>query len=197
MSGIRSITRRPAAIGYATAGSAPLRVDSSDNKVKVIPAGSGTTELELLAGYAPVNVAAATITLTRALHANRVITLNLAAGIAVTLPPALGTGDWYTLVVGTTFTGAASIAVPNATDYMVGTALLFADGGDTTVGFATANTGTVASESDTISLFGTANAQGGIKGEIIELCDIGAAQWAVRLVSDAGGTEATPFSAGV
>ncbi len=49
MSGIRSITRRPAisGVGYATAGSAPFYVDSDDNTVKVIPAGSGTTEVAI------------------------------------------------------------------------------------------------------------------------------------------------------
>lgn len=44
MSGIRSLTRRPTILGTATAGSAPICVDSDDNLVHVIPAGSGTTE---------------------------------------------------------------------------------------------------------------------------------------------------------
>ena len=144
-----------------------------------------------------VNVTASTLSVTSLAHAGRLITLNRAAGIAVTLPAAIGSGDVYRFVVGTTFTAAASIAVPNSTDYMVGTATLYADGGDTVVGFATANTGTVATESDTISLFGTANAQGGIKGEEVVLTDIASAVWHVRLVSDAGGTEASPFSAAV
>jgi hypothetical protein len=47
MSGIRSITRRATAAGYATAGSAPLYVNSSDNSVRVIPIGSGTAEVSL------------------------------------------------------------------------------------------------------------------------------------------------------
>lgn len=144
-----------------------------------------------------VNCTASTLAVTSLAHAGRVVTLNRAAGIAVTLPAAIGSGDVYKFVVGTTFTGAASIAVASGTDYMIGTATLYADGGDTVVGFATANTGTVATESDTISLFGTANAQGGIKGEIVELMDIASAVWHVRIVSDAGGTEASPFSAAV
>lgn len=47
MSGIRSITRRPtlSGVGYATAGSAPFYVDSDDNTAKMIPAGSGTSEV--------------------------------------------------------------------------------------------------------------------------------------------------------
>lgn len=49
MSGIRSITRRATPVGFATAASAPLRVDSADNTVKLIPIGSGTTEISLAA----------------------------------------------------------------------------------------------------------------------------------------------------
>lgn len=45
MSGIRSFTRRPTVAGYASAGSAPVYLDSDDNILKVIPAGSGTTEV--------------------------------------------------------------------------------------------------------------------------------------------------------
>ncbi len=47
MSGIRSLTRRPTILGYATAASAPIYVDSDDNAVKIIPAGTGTTEVVL------------------------------------------------------------------------------------------------------------------------------------------------------
>ncbi len=116
-----------------------------------------------------------------------------AAGIAVTLPAATGSGDVYTLQVGTTFTGASTVKV-NATpgtDVMQGTAILFADGGDTVVGFATAAT------ADTIDLLGTANSTGGIVGATITLVDCASGIWSVRYVSDAGGTEATPFSATV
>lgn len=50
MSGIRSITRRPAiaGVGYATKTSAPFYVNDSDNSVRVIPAGTGTTEVSLM-----------------------------------------------------------------------------------------------------------------------------------------------------
>jgi hypothetical protein len=139
---------------------------------------------------APISITSSTVTLNPVTHSGRLVVLNLAAGIAVTLPPATGSGDPYTVVVGTTFTGAATIKV-TGNDVMKGTALLFADSGDTVVGFATA------ADSDTISLFGTGNANGGIAGEIVELVDMAADTWLVRLVSDAGGTEATPFSATV
>jgi hypothetical protein len=139
---------------------------------------------------APVNVTGSSVALTSALHAGKVVTLNRAAGIAVTLPAATGSGDKYRLLVGTTFTGAATVKVVG-NDIMKGTALLFQDSADTVVGFATA------ADSDTIDLLGTANSTGGIAGESIELIDIAADTWYVNIVSDAGGTEATPFSATV
>jgi hypothetical protein len=41
---IRGIARRATAVGYATPTNAPIYVDSDDNLLKTIPAGSGTTE---------------------------------------------------------------------------------------------------------------------------------------------------------
>lgn len=153
---------------------------------------------QTVASQVPISATGSALAVTRALHAGRVITLNRAAGIAVTLPVATGTGDKYTFIIGTTFTGAASIAVADATDYMVGNALLGIDGGTAVPHlYPTANTGTLATESDTLSLFGTANSQGGFKGQRIEFVDIATDIWAVQVVGDAGGTEATPFSAAV
>lgn len=145
-----------------------------------------------ISGQTPVNVTGATVTL-GATHVGRMTTLNRAAGIAVTLPAATGTGDSYVLHVGTTFTGASTVKV-NATpgtDVMQGTAVLFADGGDTVVGFATGAT------ADTIDLLGTGNSTGGIVGATITMVDSASGIWSVRYVSDAAGTEATPFSATV
>jgi hypothetical protein len=139
---------------------------------------------------APVSVTSSTVTLAPATHAGRLTVLNLAAGIAVTLPPATGSGDMYSLVVGITFTGAATVKVVG-NDIMVGTAWLQADSGDTVVAFGTA------ADSDTIDMLGTSNSTGGIAGEIIELVDMAADTWFVRVMSNAGGTEATPFSATV
>jgi hypothetical protein len=154
-------------------------------------------EVDVAAAYAPSSITAATATLTAA-DANKTILLNRAAGIAVTLPAASGSGNFYRLVVQATFTGAASVAVANANDYMIGVAQMGIDGGSFVPHqYPTANTGTVSTESDTISLFGTADSQGGFKGAVVELQDIAANIWLVKYVSDAAGTEATPFSAAV
>ena len=140
---------------------------------------------------APISITGSTVTLNSETHGNRAILLNRAAGIAVTLPPALGTGDVYRLHVQTTFTGASTIKVASSADEMQGNAILFADGGATVVGFAAAD------NDDTIDLLGTSNSTGGLLGGYYEPEDIAAGFWRVMIVSDAGGTEATPFSATV
>ncbi len=139
----------------------------------------------------PVTVTSATVTLDPQIHAGRLTILNRAAGIAVTLPAATGTGNTYPLHVLATFTGASTIKVASASDEMQGTAILFADGGATVVAFNTAD------NDDTIDLLGTGNSTGGIFGARYELQDIASGFWRVSIVSDAGGTEATPFSATV
>lgn len=144
-----------------------------------------------LTGPAPVAfTAGTTLALTQALHANRIVYVTDVAA-AYTLPLATGTGDKYTLVLGATITGASTIKVANASDTFVGTAVLFQDAGDAVVGFNAAAT------DDTVDLLGTANSTGGIIGAVYEFWDVASTKWAVRIVSDAGGTEATPFSATV
>lgn len=136
-----------------------------------------------------VDATSSSLTVTQAAHDGAVVTLNRAAGIAVTLPAATGSGMRLRFVVGTTFTGAGTIKVVG-NDIMKGTAVLFADSGDTVVGFATA------ADSDTIT-FAADNSTGGVAGAEVELVDIAADTWFIRMVSDAAATEATPFSATV
>jgi len=73
----------------------------------------------------PVVITSSTKTLNRDEHAGRLIILNRAAGIAITLPAATGTGDVYPFHVLASFTGAASIKVASASDEMQGNAILF------------------------------------------------------------------------
>ena len=140
----------------------------------------------------PVNVTSATQILNSREHANRTITLNRAAGIAVTLPAATGSGDKYRFVVGTTFTANGTIKVANASDTMTGHAILAQDSADTVVQFGTA------ADTDTLTFYtGASNTTGGVKGAIVELEDVADNLWSVFYISEAGGTEATPFSATV
>lgn len=137
-----------------------------------------------------VAATAATLTVTAATHGGRIVTLDRAAGIAVTLPVATGSGTRYCFVLVTTVTSnSTTIKVPDASGTMTGNAIVLQDGGDTMVGFEAGAT------TDTVTWNGTTT--GGIRGDTVELIDIAANLWLVRVVQSATGTEATPFAATV
>ena len=137
-----------------------------------------------------VNVTTTPLAVTAAAHDSKIVTLNKADGIAVTLPAATGSGVKLQFIIGTTISSnGTTIKVADATDIMTGTALMAQDSADTAVMFETA------ADSDTITLNGSTT--GGIKGDSVELIDIATNLWWVRVVGSATGSEATPFSASV
>ena len=136
-----------------------------------------------------VNVTATGLALTELAHDSKVITANLIGGQAYTLPVASGSGTKVHMIVGTTVTSSTTIAVATSADTMTGGAWQMADGGNTVTAFETT------SSSDTITLDGST--KGGIKGDSVELTDVAANLWWVRVMGSATGTEATPFSAAV
>ena len=135
------------------------------------------------------NVTSSTVTITSADHEGKTVTLNRAAGIAVTLPAATGSGARYRFIVGTTVTSNSTTIKVVGDDTMAGNAILAQDSADTAVMFEAGAT------ADTITMNGTTT--GGLKGAEAELIDIAADTWFVRYTSAATGTEATPFSATV
>ncbi len=162
--------------------------DRAGNEMLNWDQGGARFQKGLSAG-APVHVNTSTYTVTPA-DAGRTIVLDLAAGIAVTLPNATGTGNVYRFFIKTTFTGAASIKSSRSADIMVGHALM----GNNTDNSVVDWQAVAASTLDTIDLFGTANSTGGIEGQEVELRDVAANMWAVSIRGDAAGTEATPFA---
>jgi hypothetical protein len=134
-------------------------------------------------------VTASTVTLDNETHGDKVITLTRAAGIAVTLPAATGSGVKFKLILGASVTSNATTVKVVGNDIMQGLALIAQDGGDTSVMFETA------ADSDTISFNGSTT--GGLIGADVELIDMAADTWHVIVRSAATGTEATPFSATV
>ncbi len=137
-----------------------------------------------------VAATASTLTVTSATHGGRIVTLDRAAGIAVTLPVASGSGTRYWFILVTTVTSnTTTIKVPDASGTMTGVALILQDAADTVSAFETAGT------TDTVTWNGTTT--GGIKGDMVELIDIAANLWYVRVTNSGTGTEATPFSATV
>lgn len=140
--------------------------------------------------FAPISVTASTLTLSADSHVGPMIVANRAAGIAFTLPAASGSGVAFRIMVGTTITSnSMTVKVANASDTMVGLAIQAADAG------STANVWEAGGTDDTITFNGTTT--GGIKGDYIELEDVAANLWYVRVSGSATGTEATPFSATV
>lgn len=131
----------------------------------------------------------AALTVTSAAHSGRTVLLDRAAGQAVTLPAATGSGNSYTFFVLTTITSNSTTIKVVGDDVMAGLAIVANDGGDTASIFETAAT------SDTITFDGSTT--GGIRGATVELQDVAADLWSVRIVGAATGTEATPFSATV
>lgn len=137
-----------------------------------------------------VTITAATATATPEAHAGRLMLLERAAGQAITLPAATGTGHVYDFLVTTTITSnTTTIKVANATDVMAGVAIVANDTD------ASASIFETAASSDTITFNGSTT--GGIAGATVTLRDVKAGLWSVRVVGAATGSEATPFSATV
>jgi hypothetical protein len=137
-----------------------------------------------------VSLTAATATVTAAAHAGRTVLLDRAAGQALTLPAATGSGNTYKFFVLTTITtNTTTIKVADATDVMAGVAIVANDTD------ASASIFETLAASDTITFNGTDT--GGIRGATVELQDVAENLWSVRVIGAATGSEVTPFSATV
>lgn len=136
-----------------------------------------------------VNATSSTLTVTEASHSDKIIVLDRAAGIAVTLPAAAA-GLRFRFIVKTTFSGAASIKSVSGADIMIGHALMGNNSDNTVVDWPAIAANTF----DTIDLLGTANSTGGMAGQEIEIIGLAANLWLVSIRGDAAGTEATPFA---
>jgi hypothetical protein len=136
-----------------------------------------------------VPVTSSSLTITAASHHGKIMVLDLAAGIAITLPAA-SAGLWFRFVIKTTFTGASSIKSVTGADIMIGHATMGNDSTNSTVDFQA----TAANTYDTIDMLGTGNSTGGIEGQYIEIIGLATNLWFVQIQGDAAGTEATPFA---
>ena len=137
--------------------------------------------------YGIVTVTDATVTITDDAHVGQRVVLNRAAGVTATLPAATGSGNRYEFIGAVDATGNQVIQV-TGDDTMAGVAYLGNDSAGASCFYTTAT-------SDTITLDGSTT--GGLKGWRVVCDDIAADTWAVVVMSEASGTEATPFSAAV
>jgi len=158
-------------------------------------AGAATfTAGATITGGAAIAANDATLTVTAATHAGKVIQFGKTTGTIVTLPAATGTGDIYRFVIGITATSNANIIkVANATDVMDGSINIQQD---------TDVDGTVkayrADAADDTMTFAGAAGTGGIVGGYIECIDYKSGFWSCRAYTQSGGgAEVTPFSATV
>lgn len=130
------------------------------------------------------NVTAATYTAGSA-DIGEIITLNRAAGVAVTLPAATGSGAVYRFFVGTTVTSNSITITRAGSDTMFGNAFMAQGGADTVLAFEAAG-------SSTITFNGTTS--GGIKGTFVTLTDVASATWGVLIEGSSAASGVTPFS---
>lgn len=169
--------------GYLHLNGAGIYADESGTLV------TGSDLQAVDSGSRIVNCTSSTLTVTQAAHDGKIIVLDLAAGIAVTLPAAAA-GLRFRFIVKTTFTGAASIKSVSGADIMIGHALMGNNTDNTVVDWQAVAANTY----DTIDLYGTANSTGGMAGQEIEIIGLAANLWFVSMRGDAAGTEATPFA---
>lgn len=142
----------------------------------------------------------ASVTLDRDIHANGpALGLSSLTGLTATLPAATGGGDVYRFHVALLATSSSYvIQVANAADFFIGEIMgSRTDSGNAVLGFCAANSGTVATNSDTITLNRTTTGSVNV-GEWIEVHDVLVNTWRVRgMVTATGAAFATPFSAAV
>lgn len=139
---------------------------------------------------APIPVTTATVTLTQAANAGSTVLLAAPAGVTATLPAAKGTGSIYTIIQSVDLTSNNMIIkVANSSDIMAGFAIQTGANGDAPINMHTA------AASDTITF--NASTKGGFVGDTIVLTDIATNLWAVNIISQVIGINATPFSATV
>jgi hypothetical protein len=114
--------------------------------------------------------------------------LTRAAGTAVTLPPAIGSGACCIYVAGVAVSGGTTtFKVTTLTnDVMMGSAQLMAAAGGTVSMFKPATV------DDTMTWNGTT--MGGLKGDSVEFVDAAPQTWLVRAVGSTTTTAVTPFS---
>lgn len=130
-----------------------------------------------------VNVTGAGAITTASAHV--LTTINSAAGIALTLPAATGTGNVYRFIIGTSITSLTTTITAAGSDKFYGTIL------QSKAATAVANYNATGSSS-IITMDGST--RGGLVGDEIVLVDVGSAKWALKAVIQGTGVIATPLS---
>lgn len=135
-----------------------------------------------------IAAATTTLTLTPAAHSGKTLVIASTGGLAITPPAATGTFCTYTFVVLTTVSGGNftfDAKAGNASDLIYGVA------NGNKVGTGVVQWGTAA---NTNLITWNGSTLGGIKGDWMQLTDIGLNMWQCDINGQQSGTAATPFS---
>jgi hypothetical protein len=173
-------------------GEAIAQVGTGEEKYVGVPGSSATLkEVDRVADASArvVTTTATALSLTATQHAERVLVVNSNTTVAntFTLPAATGSGNKYTVIVGTPQTQGSIVVAALGTDVVRGVCRH----SHTTAAAISAYLTTATS--DKISL--NATTTGGLGGDIIELWDVASATWQVECRLTCNGSQATPFSA--
>lgn len=114
MSGIRSLRRGATIVGSATGASAPIYVDSDDNLVKFIPAGTGSTEVQQIDTSATAQTKSGALRLSGATAG---IGYATGAGGTVTQATSKSTGVTLNTITGQITMNAASLAADTTVSF--------------------------------------------------------------------------------
>jgi len=139
-------------------------------------------------GKTPVVTLTAGATLTPAAHSNRTVVYDAAAGGALVLPAATGSGDVYRVRIKTALTGDLTVTAPAGT-ILKGAALVNDIGGSA----AATSDMFAAGASDEVFTFAFAIG-GGKVGDYVEFEDIASGVYGVFAVLSGETDPATPFS---
>lgn len=130
------------------------------------------------------------VTLSKLLHAGRTCVINLAAGFAITLPAATGSGDRYRLVFGTALTTTSTVVITAGAATILKGLALINNTGDSSAATVDAYP---AGASDEKFTFDHALGAGEV-GDWVEFEDIASGVFAVRAHIGAEPDPATPFA---
>ena len=184
---------------------ADANINTGVSKVTELHIGATGSETQVNATAAEINEACdksagaavsltGTVSLTQALHAGKVCTLDAVAGFTATLPEATGTGDIYTIIVGTALTSNSYvIATADAANADICGVARGQDMDDDTVTNFAAQQG---DGFDLITLNRTTTGGVNVAGDRITLIDVDTDVWRCDMdyMVPTGSNPATPFS---
>lgn len=136
-----------------------------------------------------VAIPAGATTLDPETHGGKQLLLSSASAIAVTLPPATGSGVVYKFMVSVAVLTAGATFTTNGTDIMKGLVFSMDNDLNAVTGYAASAAG-----DDVFTMNGTT--MGGLQGDWVEFTDLAAGVWGVTgaVVVPAGSNPADPFS---